>query len=338
MIAKEWRDARWKLLLGALAFLVIAVIAPRPYEKVLASVDSEVQMMEREIQKPVRLPPTEGPAEAERFKRQMREDLEEMREPGYPARPAGWELEYVQASANYAILVPLAGLLGVTLVSAEVGQGSIYLLLSKPLSRRRMLLTNYAVCAACLLVVALAGAVGILLSAVAHGYPPEAVNVGRTLAAAALIWLGSLFVLWVALLASTIFGGVIQTILAAAAALYLIYIGRNLARSLVEGIFWTNDDYMRPGRDMQAWYDAFESWTLSSYWGTSTFGGGPSLSWSFAVCLATVAPPLRRRCSSPCGCSIGRSIELRFRPMNGDVHSRRNHRWGRLCRAFSRTF
>ncbi len=198
----------------------------------------------------------------------------------------------MQASANYAILVPLAVLLGVTLLSAEVGQGSIYLLLSKPLSRRRMLLTKYAVCASCLLVVALAGAVGILLSAFAHGYPSEAVNVGQTLAAAALIWLGSLFVLGVALLASTIFRGVIQTILAAAAALYLIHIGPDLARSLIEGIFWTNDDYTRPGRDMEAWYDAFESWRLSSYWGISTFGGGTSISWSFAVCLATATSPL----------------------------------------------
>ncbi len=87
MPTKEWRDARWKLLLGALAFLVIAAIAPRPYEKVLASVEKEIQMMEQELQKPVRLPPTEGPTEAERFERRMREDLEDMREPGYPAKP-----------------------------------------------------------------------------------------------------------------------------------------------------------------------------------------------------------------------------------------------------------
>lgn len=294
MIAKEWRDARWKLLIGVLAFLLIAAVAPRPYERVKMSVQKEIQMMEQGIQEPVRLPPTEGPAEAERFKQQMRKDLEDMREPGYPARSAGWELEYVQTSANYAILVPLAGLLGVTLVSAEVGQGSIYLLLSKPLSRRRMLLTKYAVCAACLLAVALAGAVGILLSAVAHGYPPEAVNVGRTLADAALIWLGSLFVLGVALLASTIFKGVIPTILAAAAALYLIHIGPDLARSLIEGIYWTNDDYMRPGREMEAWYDAFESWRLSRYWGNSTFAFGQNASTlqSFVVCLVTAVPPL----------------------------------------------
>ncbi len=194
--------------------------------------------MERDIRKPVRLPPTEGPAETEIFKRQMREDLENMRKPGYPAKAAGSELEEIQRFANHAILIPLAGLLGVVLVSAEVGQGSIYLLLPRPLGRRRMLLTKYSVCAACLLAVALAGAVEMLLSAYAHGYPSEAVNAGRIFAAAALIWLGSLFVLGVSLLASTIFRSVIQTILATAATVYLVHTGPDIVRSAAEAVFW----------------------------------------------------------------------------------------------------
>nr|MBA3390668.1 hypothetical protein [Rubrobacter sp.] len=74
MIAKEWQEARWKLVLGALVFLAIAVVAPRPYERVLAGVEGEIRSMERELQKPVRLPPTEGPAEVEQFERQMRQD------------------------------------------------------------------------------------------------------------------------------------------------------------------------------------------------------------------------------------------------------------------------
>ena len=86
MIAKEWRDARWKLALGALAFLVVAVVALRSYEEILAGVDSDGSYMEREFQKPVRLDPTATPRDEEIFKRQMREDVEEMREPGYPAK------------------------------------------------------------------------------------------------------------------------------------------------------------------------------------------------------------------------------------------------------------
>jgi len=188
MIAKEWRDARWKLVLGTVAFLVVALVAPWSYEQIQASVERDVS---------------------------TQKDVEFMREPGYPAGLAGGELEQLQRHANHAILVPLAGLLGVALVSAEVSQGSIFLLLSRPLGRRRMLLTKYTVCAACLFAVAMVGTVGMILSGLAHGYPPEAVNVGRIFAAAALFWLGSLFVLGVSLLASVIFGNVILTILAA---------------------------------------------------------------------------------------------------------------------------
>lgn len=293
MIAKEWRDARWKLVLGALAFLVIAVVAPRPYEQVLASIERDVSSMERELQKPVRLDPTATPRDVEVFERQMREDVEDMREPGYPAKAAGEELEELQRLANYAILVPLAGLLGVALVSAEVAQGSIYLLLSRPVGRRRMLLTKYAVCAACLFAVALVGAVGMILSAIANGFPSEAVNVGRIFAAAALMWLGSLFVLGVSLLASVVFRNVIPTILAAVATVYLVHTGPDLVRAAVEAIFWTNSDYMRPWREMNAWYNAFESWTLSSYWGGFyTFDRDATISQSFLVCLVTAVPPL----------------------------------------------
>lgn len=293
MIAKECRHARWKLALGALAFLVVAVVAPRSYGEILASIDSDVSYMERELQEPVRLDPTATPRDEEIFKRQMREDVEEMREPGYPAKAAGWDLEELHRVANYAILVPLAGLLGVALVSGEVAQGSIYLLLSKPLSRLRILLTKYAVCAACLLAVALIGAVGMVLSAFAHGYPPEAVNVGRIFVAAALMWLGSLFVLGVSLLASTIFRGVIPTILAATATVYLVHTGPDLVRSVMEGIFWTDGDYMRHWREMNAWYDAFERWRLSSYWGGFySFNRDATVSQSFIVCLVTAVPPL----------------------------------------------
>ncbi len=66
MIAKEWRDDSWKLFLGAVAFLVVAVVAPWSYEQILASVERDVS---------------------------TQRDVEFMREPGYPARLAGGELE-----------------------------------------------------------------------------------------------------------------------------------------------------------------------------------------------------------------------------------------------------
>lgn len=266
MIFKEWRDARWKLVLGALAFLVVAVVAPRSYGQILVNVERDVSSMK---------------------------DVEYMREPGYPAKLAGGELEQLQRHANHAILVPLAGLFGVALVSAEVGQGSIFLLLSRPLGRRRVLLTKYAVCAACLFAVALVGAVGMILSAYVRGYPPEAVNVGRIFVVATLFWLGALFVLGVSLLASVIFGNVILTILAAAGTVYLVYAGPDIVQSIVEGIFWTNSDYAQTWRERIAWTDAFDRWRLSNYWGGYyTLDRNATMAQSFLVCLFTAVPPL----------------------------------------------
>ena len=293
MIAKEWRDARWKLALGALAFLVVAVVVLSSYKSVLVGVERDTRMMERELEKPIRLDPTATPRDEKIFERQMREDVEKMREPDYPAKAAGSDLEQIQRLANYAILIPLAGLLGVALVSGEVAQGSIFLLLSKPMGRRRMLLTKYAVCAACLFAVALVGAVGMIVSAFAHGYPSEAVNVGRIFTAAVLMWIGSLFVLGVSLLSSVLFRSVIPTILAATGTIYLVHTGPDIVRGIVETIFWTNASYERPWREMTAWYDAFESWRLSSYWGGFySFNVEATVLQSFMVCLLTAVPPL----------------------------------------------
>ena len=266
MVAKEWRDARWKLAIGLLAFLMVAAVAPWSYEQILASVERDLS---------------------------TQRDVEFMREPGYPAESAGAELERLHRHANHAILVPLAGLLGVSLVSAEVGQGSIFLLLSKPTARRRVLLTKYAVCAACLFAVAMVGAVAMILSGFAHGYPPEAVNVGRIFAAAALFWLGSLFVLGVSLLASVIFGNVILTILVAAATVYLVYAAPDIVQSTIESIFWTRSDYAQTWPERIAWTDAFDRWRLSNYWGGYyTLDPTASVAQSFLVCLITAVPPL----------------------------------------------
>ena len=265
MIGKEWRDAGWKLVLGAVAFLAVAAISPWPYEQIQVSVERDIA---------------------------TQKDVEFMREPGYPARFAWGDLEQLHRHANHAILVPLAGLLGVSLVSAEVGQGSIFLLLSRPLGRRRVLLTKYAVCAACLFAVALVGAVGMILSGLAHGYPPEAVNVGRIFASAALFWLGSLFVLGVSLLASVIFGNVILAILAAAGAVYLVYASPDIVQSIIESIFWTNSDYGQSWREMVAWDAAFDAWRLPAYWGGFyNLDTNATMAQSFLVCLITAVPP-----------------------------------------------
>jgi ABC-type transport system involved in multi-copper enzyme maturation permease subunit len=293
VVAKEWRDARWKLALGMFAFLVIVVVGPRSYEKILADVQREIEMMRLDLQAPDRSGVPEEIWEGENYAEQIRRDIEEMQEPGYSVKVAGWEVRGIQDTGNYVVVLPLAGLLGVGLVSGEVSRGSIFLLLSGPISRGRMLLVKYSVCAACLLLVALVGAVGAIVSAYAHGYPSEAVDVGEILVHAALIWLGALFVLGLALLASVVLRDVIQTIIATAATVYLILTGPDLLRSLLEWIFWISSDYNRPWREMRDWYGVFDRWNLAYYWvGMDPYTGKTMMTQSFLVCLVAAVPPL----------------------------------------------
>jgi ABC-2 type transport system permease protein len=277
-----------------LVILSIAALLPRTYERVQDSVRSETRMLERELERPVRLDPTATTQDGRVFEQQMRQDLEERREPGYYMKAAAWELEEVQRLGNYAVLVPLAGLLGVALISSEVARGSIYQLLSRPAGRSRILLAKYAVCAAGLLAVSVLGGVAICLSGLAHGYPTGAIELGRIFGAAALMWLGSLFVLGMSLLASVIFGDVIRTLLAVAAAIYLVHVGPDLVRGIVEVLFWSNSVHERPFREVLAWQDAFERFRLSNYWG-GFYPFAPirtTMSQSLLVCLVTALPPL----------------------------------------------
>ena len=297
MLAKEWRDARWKFAIGVLAFLVIVAVAPRTSERIRYDTEQEIKMIQREVASPNfgRVPPG-TPKEMrppENYEEQLRNDIQRMHRPEYLAKAAGWEIRDVQAFGNYAVLVPLAGLLGVALVSGEVSRNSVFLLLSRPISRGRILLIKYSVCAACLFAVALVGAVGMILSAYAHGYPPEAVDVGEVFGSAALIWLGSLFVLGVALLASVIFGDVIRTLIATVATMYLVLSGPDLVRGAIQAFFWANSDYDQSFREEMAWVRLFENFRLSNYWGGfDAYTGNTVMAQSFLVCLLTAIPPL----------------------------------------------
>ena len=298
MIAKEWRDARWKLLLAVVAFLAFAALVPRSYDKLQADVERQIRWTQQDLrsssngQGPFEGLPVE---ERRRLEVQQREELRDMQRLGFAVETARGELRNLQQVGNFGILLPLAGLLGVALVSGEVSRGSILLLLSKPASRDHMLLIKYAVGAACLLVVALLGAVGIIVSAHAKAYPSEAVDLGRIFGSAALIWLGSLFVLGVALLASVLFRDVVRTIVAAAVTLYIVFSLPEILRIPLE-VFWLNGDYQQTWRAIESWYRFFQIFRLYDYWSLSFYGpfggqqNGPLI--SVAVCIVTAAIPL----------------------------------------------
>jgi len=301
MISKEWRDARWKLLIALAAILVIVFVLPRSYEKIQADTRRDIERMQRDIESPDAgllppdIPPEMREQELNNYVDDMRSQIEDMRTPGYLVAMAESEIRGFSMGANL-VLVPLAGLLGVALISGEVGRGTIFLLLSRPVSRRRTLLTKYSICAVVLLAAALVGAVASVISGYAHGYPTGSVGAVEILASAALFWLGSLFVLGVALLASVLFGDIIKSIIAAIAALYVIFSAPDLVRTLIQWLTWTDEDYEQGFSSTDAWYQAFERIRLVNYWTAEDLRTGELILSQAAqnslVCLVAAVVPL----------------------------------------------
>lgn len=289
MLAKEWRDARWKLLLGVLVFLVLMPMI-RSYEAIREDVAFQIRMTKTDMRSPGKAMGPIPEEEREEFLADMREQVREMQSSGFVEDMARWELRDTSTYRNLLVVVPLAGLFGIGLISGEVGKGSIFLLLSKPVGRSRMMLTKYAVCAACLFVVAAVGGASTILVAYARGYPSESVEVTRILASTALIWLGSLFVLGVALIASVIFRDVVRTLVATVSAMFVILAGPSLVRALVEWLVWGDRMYEMEFSGLPRWYKIFDWLSLTNYWiGAQPYSGGTMIAQSVAVCLVTAA-------------------------------------------------
>jgi ABC-2 type transport system permease protein len=99
------------------------------------------------------------------------------------------------------LLAFLAALLGAGLIASEVSRGTIFFLLSKPVSRERILLIKYGVSAALLLAVSVVGSVGLAVVGIVLGQP---LNVLNLLVATVLLWQAALFPLGLALFFSVI--------------------------------------------------------------------------------------------------------------------------------------
>ncbi len=270
MVAKERRDARWKLLIAAVAVLAFVVLAPRPYGAILKEAEFQIEMTKEQIESPEkRMPPEEAlPPGYTRtsYEESLRDDIERMRQPSFPAELARWEVRSIHEAEKYMFLVPLAALLGVALVSGEVSRGAIFLLLSRPVSRTRIFLIKYLVGATALLAAALLGGVGIVVSGYAHGYPAAAVNVAEILASAGMFWLATVSVLSVATLASVLFRDVIRSVIATAAALFAIFSLPDLIREVASWWYWSDRAYFEGPMAQEGWYESFEVFRITRYW------------------------------------------------------------------------
>ena len=308
MIAKEWWEARWKFVLAAVVVLVFVVLAPRSYQAIQEFVEAEIQRTNAEIASPedfmpqgeVQVPPGElqpPPYTEADYKEELRSSVKAMSRPDYLVGMAEQEVLGVHMGASL-VLVPLAALLGVALVSGEVSRGTIFLLLSRPISRTRILLTKYLIGVAVIFAVALLGGVGVVASGYAHGYPAASIDPVRILAQSGLFWLGTVSVLGVATLASVLFRDMFRSVVATAVALYAVF---SLPDLLREVAWWLSpplqEDLEGPVmRD--GWYDSFEAFRITNYWFIpDTYGGPfgnqqPDPVLSLLICVATAVLPL----------------------------------------------
>ena len=173
MITKEWRDARWKLLVGAVLALVVGVMIP---------VDTLFPTSYSLFGEPDNV-----------IAPSPKEDA------GY-LQYLLWSQWFSEASGN-PVLMLITAVLGAGLVSGETSRGTVFLLLSKPVSRERVLLVKYAINAGVLFVIVMLGSAALLAITGALGYPQ---NTGCVLISAVLMWLGLLFILGTSLVLSVV--------------------------------------------------------------------------------------------------------------------------------------
>lgn len=185
MIAKEWHDALWKFGAASGVVLLAVVVAPIPMP--YAELSSAYA--------------TDG-----------------------IAQPAASELWALYSAGSVFVLLPLAALLGASLISEELNRGTVFFLLSRPVSRTRLLLTKYAVCAGVLLMAAVLGAVLVVLVAGIRGYPvADMISLRGPAFPVALSWLGALFVLAISLTTSVFLRGTVYSLVAAVLVALLIF-------------------------------------------------------------------------------------------------------------------
>src|ERR1051326_9210864 len=136
MAVKELIEARWKAIIGIVVCLVIAAALAGSYDllKNLLT-DSTLQQIPSSLQD------------------QVQQLLGK-----YDVYV--WGQWYSKNGTQ--VLAILAAVLGCGLIGAEANKGTIFFLLSKPVSRMRALLVKYAISAALLLVMSVAGGLGIL--------------------------------------------------------------------------------------------------------------------------------------------------------------------------------
>ncbi len=254
MVAKEWRDARWKLLVAAVP-VVLLIFLLSPYEEFV----EEASRM-----------PAEDPVES-----------------------ALRDLSDLYYMGGFFVLLPLAALLGAASISGEVSNGTILLLLSRPVGRTRLLLTKYVVCAGTLLLAAVMGKALLIGAAAVREYPLGELRILEAVISVLVLWLGVLSVLGIALVVSILCRSVTTSVVACASSLLFVFA---LPWYVVDLTIRLQNDpmslpYVLPERValLTYWMPAYY------YYGdlrSTSVGIGGFTTTNFLVCLIAAALPL----------------------------------------------
>jgi ABC-2 type transport system permease protein len=210
MFAKELIDARWKAIIGAVLGVVTILVGAFGFELMRSSLtEQDIEGISGAL----------GSEIAARFSNYDHFVW------GQAFSPAG--------NSGVALLV-VAALIGASLVAGEVSKGTIFLLLSRPLSREQIILTKYGVGAVVLLAMGVLGGLVVVIAAAIAGHPQ---NLGGVAVSVLLYWLGTLFVLGVATLFSIVFSDVLRPL--------ALTVGVVIALSL-PGLFPGGGDWVLP--------------------------------------------------------------------------------------------
>lgn len=248
MIAKELRDVWWKFLVASVPVLALAFVLPNPYAESV------------EI---VRHVPKENAVDI-----------------------ALRDVSDLYVIGGLFILLPLAALLGVALISGETDKGTISMLLSRPVSRARILLSKYAVGAGTLLLAAVLGKALLLGLAAWRGNPVGQITVADTVLSTLLMWLGVLSILGISLLVSVVLRSVLASIVVCASVLFLILWLPSLIASQLSPI---------PGYYLSLRLTLYHYWMSADYFfnpGADVANGGGFTVTNFLVCLIAAVVPL----------------------------------------------
>jgi ABC-2 type transport system permease protein len=183
VITKELIDARWKALIGVVLSVLVIVIGAISFDMIRQALTPEqLQSLSSAL----------GSDFASRF---------------MDYRAFVWNLAFSLSGNSGIVLMIITALLGASLIAGEVNKQTIFLLLSRPLSRDRILLTKYAVGAIILLGLNVLSGLAIFVVSALSGRPQD---LGGVAVSVLLFWLGTLCVFGIAALLSVVFNDVLR--------------------------------------------------------------------------------------------------------------------------------